>query len=145
MGPSQSVTVRHLPGPVPAERAREGEMGKSDGENDSMFAATNQIWKKGTNRNTFCRKRRHQTYLECPENNDKTKISEETSQASGLLIQIAHFFFSSSREIPLLCHILAGRKILREFCADAAQDEDVMHTMADIKLIRVYSSSTGVT
>ena len=132
MGPSQSVTVRHLPGPVPAERAREGEMGKSDGENDSMFATMMQICKKGTNENTFCRKRRHQTYPECPENNDKIKISEgKHHRRLGYYSKLPNFlFFFSSREISLLCHILPERKILGEFCADAARDEDVMHTTA---------------
>ena len=144
MGPSQSVTVRHLPGPVPAERAREGEMGKSDGENDSMFAATNRIWKKGTNKNTFCRKSRDQTYLECPENNDKTKMSEETSQASELLIQIALFFFFKPWNTTPLPHSARAedpRRVSR--WRSPRRRCDAHH--GEVKLIRVYSSSTRVT
>lgn len=46
-------------------------------------------------------------------------------QASGLLIQIAHL----SCEIQTLSFIFLRLRIHGDLCADAAQDDNVMHTI----------------
>lgn len=46
-----------------------------------------------------------------------------------LLIQIAHFF---SCEISLLFHVLLQQEICGDFCADAAQEDNVIHTIVTL-------------